>query len=228
MQQQGHLLALLEVLRSLTSQEVDELVPRSPGVRLEVGETFDMAEDRRALFLLASGRVRVFEPNHGGQDLTLSVVEGKAVLAQTGFAARRISRVEALEPSVVRSLGWDDFEDLARRNPEVGVIMVRILSERLAECEDRLSDLVRKEVPARLASLILKLSEYQGLVVSDGSRKVSARFTHRQLASMIGANREAVTRAFRRLRREGGIEIRERHIHVTDAAALARLADALR
>jgi len=219
---------MVEVLRSLTSQEVDGLVPRSPAVRLEVGETFDMAEDRQALFLLASGRVRVFEPNHGGQDLTLSVVEGETVLAQTGFAARRVTRVEALEPSVVRSLGWDDFEDLARRNPEVGVIMVRILSERLAVCEDRLSDLVRKEVPARLARLILKLSEYEGIVASDGSRRVPTRFTHRQLASLVGANREAVTRAFGKLRRAGGIEIRGRHIHVTDAAALERLADATR
>jgi DNA-binding transcriptional MocR family regulator len=81
--------------------------------------------------------------------------------------------------------------------------MVRILSERLAVCEDRLSELVRKEVPARLASLILKLIEHQAIVVSDGSRMVPTRFTHRQLASMIGANRETVTRAFGKLRRAG-------------------------
>ena len=87
--------------------------------------------------------MRVFEPNRGGQDLTLSVVEGAAVLAQTGFAVRQVSRVEALEPPIVRWIGWDEFEDLARRNPEVGVMMARLLSERLGVCEDRLSDLVR-------------------------------------------------------------------------------------
>ncbi len=45
---------------------------------------------------------------------------------------------------------------------------------------------------------------------------------------MVGANREAVTRAFGKLRKAGGIEIRDRHIHVTDAAALERLADVTR
>jgi len=41
---------------------------------------------------------------------------------------------------------------------------------------------------------------------------------------MIGANREAVTRASGRLRQEGGVEIRDRHIHVTDTEALERFA----
>jgi hypothetical protein len=45
---------------------------------------------------------------------------------------------------------------------------------------------------------------------------------------MIGANREAVTRALGRLRREGGVEVRDRHIHVTDAEALERLAESRR
>ena len=45
--------------------------------------------------------------------------------------------------------------------------------------------------------------------------------------SLVGANREAVTRAFGELRSVGGTEIRDRHIQVTDAA-VERLADALR
>ncbi len=100
--------------------------------------------------------------------------------------------------------------------------MVRILSERLAVCKDRLSELVRKEVPARLASLILKLIEHQAIVVSDGSRMVPTRFTHRQLASMIGANREAVTRAIAKLREGGCVEIKRHHLYIKDFDALRR------
>jgi CRP/FNR family transcriptional regulator, cyclic AMP receptor protein len=142
---------MVDILQPLAPYEIDEIARRGSGAYLKAGETFDLAEDRRALYLLVSGRVRVFEPNHSGRNLTLAVVEGGTVLGQTGFSARGMSRVEALEPSVVRSLSWDDFEDLARRSPEVGVMTVRLLSERLGVCEDRLSDLVRKEVPARLA-----------------------------------------------------------------------------
>jgi CRP-like cAMP-binding protein len=42
---------------------------------------------------------------------------------------------------------------------------------------------------------------------------------------MIGANREAVTRAFGKLRSEGGVEVRNRRIFVTDLEALKRAAD---
>lgn len=228
LEKQAHLLGMVDVLRPLAPGELDGFVRRSAGARLEAGETFDLSEDRRTLLLLVSGRVRVFEANHSGQEITLSVAEEGTVLTQTGFALRRVTRVEALEPSVVRSLGWEDFEELARRNPEVGVLMVRLLSERLGVCEDRLSDMVRKEVPSRLAGLLLRFSEYQGIAARDGSRRIPIRLTHRQLASMVGANREAVTRALGRLKDMGGIEVRDRYIHVTDPGALERLAGMMR
>jgi CRP/FNR family transcriptional regulator, cyclic AMP receptor protein len=57
---------------------------------------------------------------------------------------------------------------------------------------------------------------------------IRARYTHRQLASMVGSNREAVTRAFGVLRKAGAVETRERQIYVTDEDALACLAEVVR
>ena len=229
-EEQKHLLTMVDILQPLQPPEVEWLARRSFVARRQPRETLDVGEDRRRLLILVSGRVRVYEPDPHGQDLTLSVVEGGTIIGQTGFANGRSPnlRVEALETSIIRILGWEDLEDLVRRNPEVGVRLVHLLSARLGVCEDRLSDLVRKEVPARLAGLVLKLSEYQGVVTRDGERRIPIRYTHQQLGTMIGANREAVTRALGRLRREGGVEIRERHIHVTDTEALERLAESRR
>jgi CRP/FNR family cyclic AMP-dependent transcriptional regulator len=84
-------------------------------------------------------------------------------------------------------------------------------------------------VPARLAGLILRLSEHGRAVTDEGGcRMIRARYTHRQLASMVGSNREAVTRAFGVLRKAGAVETRERQIYVTDEDALARLAEVVR
>ena len=220
-------LAKVDVLEGLTPEEVERLALLSASVNLEAGETFALDEDRRALLLLASGRVRVQEPNAAGPGLTISMVEDRTVVAQTGSAPQRSRalRVEALESSVLRVLAREDFEDLVRRNPEVGVKMIRLLSERLAVCASRLSDLIRKEAPARLAGLILGLSEYQGVLTVDGSRRIPTRYTHQQLASMVGSNREALTRAFGKLRKAGAMETRDRHIYVTDADILERMAE---
>jgi CRP/FNR family transcriptional regulator, cyclic AMP receptor protein len=220
------LIAKVDILKPLPPEEVERLALLSSSMRLEVGEAIAVDEDQEALLLLASGWVRVHEPSAAGPDLTISLIEEGTVVEQTGFAVRlsRPLRVEALQPSVLLVLAWEDFEELVFRNPKVGIKTLRLLSERLATCEARLSDMVHKEVPARLAGLILRLSEYEGLVTDDGSRKIPTRYTHQQLASMVGSNRESVTRAMGRLQREGGVEVRNRYIHIVDIYALTRFA----
>jgi CRP/FNR family transcriptional regulator len=97
------------------------------------------------------------------------------------------------------------------------------LGERLVETEARLADLACKEVPERLASQILRLVESEGVVTREGY-KICTRYTHQQLATMIGANREAVTRAFGKLRFRGSVELRNRRIFVTDLEVLEQAA----
>lgn len=220
------LLAMVDVLEPLPPQEIGRLASPGSFLALRAGEELLLEEDDRALFVLVDGKVRVYEANPRGENLTLSVVQGGTVLGQTGFVPWRLPQLrgEALEPSVVLRLGWEDFEQIVRRHPEVGLRTLELLSVRLGVAEDRLSDLTRKDVTARLASLLLKLVEYEGFVMSDGSRRLATRYTHRQLASMIGANREAVSRALKRLREGGGVEVRRRLIHVVDPELLRRAA----
>jgi hypothetical protein len=83
-------------------------------------------------------------------------------------------------------LRWEDFEELVLRNPEVGIKTIRLLSERLAVCEGRLSDQIRKEVIARLAGLILSLSEQEGAITANGSHRIPTRPLHPPAASGHG------------------------------------------
>jgi len=222
------LLAKVDILQLLPPEEVERLASLASSMRLEAGEAVALDENRETLLLLASGRVRVHEPNATGDpDLTFSMVEDATVVRQSGFAVRhsRAWHVEALQPSTMLVLRWEDFEELLLRNPEVGIMTIRLLGERLAACEGRLSDLIRKQVIARLAGLILNLSEHGGAITANGSHRIPTRYTHQQLASMVGSNREAITRALGRLRKAGAVEIRDRHIYVTDADELERYAD---
>jgi CRP/FNR family transcriptional regulator len=221
------LLTEVDILEGLPRSEVDYLVTRSQIVCLSENESLTLSDDHPGILLLVSGRVRVHEPALRGQDLTFSVAEGATVVGQPGSALRpsRTLRVEALEPSILRTLRWEDFEDLVLHNPKVGLKTIRLLGERLEAYEGRLSDLIRKEVPARLAGLILRLSEREGAAAGDGDRRIPTRYTHQQLASMVGANREAVTRALGVFRNAGAMETRNRQIYVTDAAALEYFAE---
>jgi CRP/FNR family cyclic AMP-dependent transcriptional regulator len=100
-----------------------------------------------------------------------------------------------------------------------------MLSQRLRQAEVRLAELAHKQVPARLASLILRLSASEGIVSPAGIR-IDTRYTHRQLGTMIGAKREAVTRALNELAAKGAVEVVGRRIHLRDHEVLEREAEA--
>jgi CRP/FNR family transcriptional regulator len=55
--------------------------------------------------------------------------------------------------------------------------------------------------------------------------KIPTRYTHRQLATMIGSKRETVTKAFTLLQETGTVELKRRRIHVRDIQGLQKVAD---
>ena len=67
--------------------------------------------------------------------------------------------------------------------------------------------------------------EDEGVVDAQGGYKLPAAYAHEELGAMIGAERVAVTRAPRRLRDEGAVELKRRRIHVTDPQVLPRIAE---
>jgi CRP/FNR family cyclic AMP-dependent transcriptional regulator len=221
------LLAMVDILEAVPAEDVRALARRSTFARLEARDAVLISPDEHAerLLLLLEGRAQVYEESdHPGQELTISVVESGTLVGATGFAPHPCGlRVEALEPSIICSVRRRAFEELLDGNPTLGMRVAGMLAERLIEAEGRLADLVRKEVPERLASQILRLVESEGVVTREGYR-ILTPYTHRQLGTMIGANREAVTRAFGRLRSEGVVELRDRRIFITDLDTLKRTA----
>jgi hypothetical protein len=116
------LLTDVDILEGLPQSEMEYLAKRSQIVRLGRKENLNLGGNHRGILLLVSGRVRVHEPAFRRQDLTFSVAEGGTVVGQPGSALRpsRTLRVEALEPSVLRILGWEHFEDSRSAQPQGG------------------------------------------------------------------------------------------------------------
>ena len=171
--------------------------------------------------------MRVYRTSPEGEEFTLEVVREGTVFGEiAAFGPRRLraAYAQAVEPSLVASLRRGDLEDLIRRNPEVGIGLVNLLSERLRLCHNRMADFANKDVQGRLASLILYLVEGEGIITAEGP-KIPTRYTHERLGTMIGAGRVAVSRALAKLREAGAVEQqRRRPIRVVDIEALERAA----
>jgi CRP/FNR family transcriptional regulator len=228
LQEQIRLLSMVDIFGPLSPKEMEDLAKRTPDTFLDGGDVLYSPQDgAERLFILKKGRVQVYEMDQGGEEITLSVVEGGNVFGEMALTGQRLQGlyVRALVPSTVVSLRRDDLEGLIMKKPEVGLRLVRELAERLHASEARYTDIVGKDVPTRLATLILSLVDSEGLVGNE-SYRIPTRYTHEQLASMIGCKRVAVTRAFSRLREFGAVEVKERQILVKDLQTLKSLAEA--
>ena len=224
-EEQVHLLSRVEVLEPLSEEDLRGLLRRSLETHLGAGETFFSPEDTsEKLFILKKGRVRVFRTSEG-RELTLTEIEAGTIFGEMALTAQRLrgSYAQAMEPSILISMSRADLEHIIEENPQVGNRLVHLLSERLRSYEERMEDLTLKQIPARLANLILLLCEGEGIKTRQDI-KIPHHYTHERLGTMIGANREAVTRAFAKLQDEGAVELRRRLIHIRDMDALRRAA----
>jgi CRP/FNR family cyclic AMP-dependent transcriptional regulator len=220
------LLSMVDILEPLTQAEIKELSRRIPDTHFQRGQILYTPKERiEALFMLKKGRVRIYRVAPDGREFTLTVVDAGTVFGEMSLTAQRLENAyaEAMEPAIVCKMRRQDLERLVLDKPQVGLKVMSVLSERLSLAEDRMEDIALKEVPARLASFILQLIESEGVVTREGY-KIPTRYTHRQLATMIGSKRETVTKAFTLLQQAGVIELRRRRIHVKDIEALKKVA----
>jgi CRP/FNR family cyclic AMP-dependent transcriptional regulator len=220
------LLARAQVLEPLSAEEARWLARRVPEVRVGRGQIlYAPTAASRIIFVLLEGRVRLYKI-FGGRELTLEIIDAGELFGDVAaLAARqRGTYAESLESSRLALVSLDLLRRLVRENPEVGLRLAELLAKRLYEYRERMADVALKKVSARLASLLGRLLETEGVVTREGVG-IETRYTHEQLATMIGAKRVAVSRAMARLRKSGAVEVKGRRVYLKDRAALRRAAD---
>ena len=227
MKERIRLLSMVDILEPLSPEEIEHLNGQLPDRHLQQGEMLYTPEDRsERLFMLQKGKIRVFRTTPDGRELTLAVVEAGTLFGEMSLTGQQLqgAYTQAIEPSDVSLMLREDLERLVVQKPEVGLKIMYLLSERLRRYETRLEDVTMKDVHSRLASIIVMLVESEGLRTGADYR-IPAHYTHQQLGNMIGANREAVTRAFGVLQDDGVVELRRRLIYVRDIKALKRVSE---
>src|SRR5215211_1614976 len=182
-EQQIKLLSQVDIFESLPKEELRDVLRDLPQRNMEInlgaGEVFyTPRQPDGKLFILAQGRVRIYKLE-GSREFTLEVVDAGTVFGEVAFTphALRDAYAEAMESSILLAMEREDVERLIRQKPQVGLRMISLLAERLRYYETRMEDVTLKEVPARLASLILFLVESEGVQI-PGEIRIPTRYSH--------------------------------------------------
>lgn len=186
--------------------------------RYDAGQMiFVEGEPCAGLFIVESGRVKIFKLSPGGREQILHIFgagEGFNDVAVLDGGPNP-ANVMALEPTSVLVIDRSSMVDLLERYPALSRAVIENLASRARHLVSLVEDLSLRTVVGRLAKLLLEQATEE-----VGLERVPRGLTHAQMAARLGTVREVITRSLRKLEDEGLIKIKRHRIVILDREAL--------
>lgn len=214
-------LSELTVFQDLTAREMEDLNRITTMSTVQKGRVFYRPEEPgEVLFILKEGRVQLYRISPEGKKLVITTLGEHTLFGEMALLGTKMHNTfaEAVEDCLICVMSRTDLERLILSRPQVALRILEITGKRLREAEERLESMAFKGIPARLASLLLRLSSEQE------SDEVTG-LTHQDLAESVGTYRETATQVLNDLKSQGLIEIGRKRIQLLDKEALFELAE---
>jgi CRP/FNR family transcriptional regulator, cyclic AMP receptor protein len=173
----------------------------------------EAGEATQSLHLIVTGRAQVVMTDSKGAVVILAILRPGEHFGEMGLLDEhpRSASVVAREPCEVLALGKEQFAACMKDNFELAMTVTRGLVKRLRNADNRIGSLALLDVYGRVAQLLLQESE-----TIDGRRVVVGKYSKQDIARMIGASRERVSRVMTDLQKRGFIEVRRAMIVLRD------------
>ena len=213
---------------NLSQKEMHALVARVSKRHFQRGELlFGEGDPCAGLFLVASGKVRIFKLSPAGREQVLAVEGPGSSFAEVPVfdGGNYPAAASALEDTEVLFISRKDFQGFCREHPDVALKVIAVVGSRLRRLVGIIEDLSFTTVRHRLIALISRLAESGGIRSKEGVH-LELTMSHQDLAAELGTVRELISRNLSRLQAEGFLEVSGRKIIVKDLPGLKREQDA--
>jgi CRP/FNR family transcriptional regulator, cyclic AMP receptor protein len=203
----------------------------------KLSETVELREIRRrqviylpgdpgqSVFFVNGGRVKISKVTRDGKELTLAYrgpgeIFGELCMLEGG---PREEMAEAMENAMITELTRDEFEKMVQQNGMLGYRLTKAMLQRRREVENKVEQLLFKDVNAKLAELLLRLGNEYGVQSGRGTL-VALKITHQEMANLIGSTRETVSLTLSMFKKKGLIQTDGRKVIISDREGLRALA----
>lgn len=177
------------------------------------------------LYIITAGKVKLTRRTSNQREKLLAVLGPSDIFGELALLERkpRTSNAIALTDVWAESLDRSDLQMWLAGPHAIADHLLRLLSERLRQSNDSLSELTYIDVPGRVARALLRLADRFGEARRDGLR-VRHDLTQEEIAQLVGASREAVNRALTDFTSRGWIRADGKSVLIRQPARLARRA----
>ena len=186
-----------KALRSLAEHAVIKSFPKNSFIINE-------GDESGSLHIILTGKVRVLLSNMKGREVTLGFEGPGQYFGELAILddSPRSASVMTTEKSSCIVISKSIFKTWLGENPEANVSVIKGLVQTIRDLTSNVKGLALLDVYGRLIRILRKMS-----IDRDGIIVIPDRPTQQELASMIGASREMVTRIFHDLSLGGYITL---------------------
>ena len=187
------------------------------------GQTiFSEGDQTKGFFVVVEGRVKIYKVSSEGKEQILHIFEtGQSFGEVTVFTGQQLpANAQTLAKTRLLFFPRRAFIDLISANPSLALNLLAIMSKKLRQFAAQIENLSLKEIPARLASYLIYLSEEQ-----DTENAVTLNVSKGQLASLLGTIPETLSRIFAKLSGQNLIRVEGPKITLLDRQGIENLAE---
>jgi CRP/FNR family cyclic AMP-dependent transcriptional regulator len=193
----------VSLFTGLGERQLDTLASASVRRSFSRGRTIvSEGEASHALYILLSGRAKVQRSDSEGKEVILAVLGPGECFGEMSLIddAPRSASIVTLESCDFMAINKEAFMGVLGENPEIAMKIMRALVKRLREADRKIETLALLDVYGRVARVLMDFSEEV-----NGERVIRGRLPRQEIAKMIGASREMVSRVMKGLEKEGYI-----------------------
>ena len=194
-----------EVLRGLQAVKVTSVYPKGTLLCLE-------GQPPRGIFILCTGRAKLFTSSSEGKTVILRIAEPGEVLGLTAVIGDTPyeATVETIEPSQANFISRADFLRFMGEHRDVGMKVAQQLTHNCKCAYDEIRSLgLSGSVPEKMAKLLLSWAVHP-LPARKESPEIAIRvtLTQEEIAQLTGTARETVSRVLRVFKKNGWLRIK--------------------
>lgn len=220
-------LAEIPLFSGVPAPALEQIKTRGSRRKLKKGETlFSAGDPSETMYVVLSGRVRVWNVSAGGAEVTLNILQAGAVFGEIGLfdGGPRTASVSAVGTSEIFGIHRRDFFAVLDTEPQLGRNAVDLVCERLRWVSARLEDSALRSAPERLARILEHLIEDYGRETKDGTL-IEIQLTQTELARWTMMSRESLNKILSRWSEDGLLKLNRTDILLLDLERLQEIAE---
>ncbi len=195
----------LNLFKSLPQEELEHLAGHLSTKEYRKKQVIFEPEDKDKVFILKSGSVEIYELTPDGKKIIVDVLGAGNAFGDLGIEESNETFVEATTDSFVCTMKKNDFFEMVSQNPRISYPLIRELFAKTVEAKRQVASLASNNVVTKIKDLLLRLSKKHS-EINNERVVITTKFTHEQLADMIGVSRPTMTELLNKLDRLGIIK----------------------